>query len=70
MFNPDELKEKYGLTLIGADEDENNRPSSNHRTVPNVWVGGKQIGGDSDVTSAFDSGDLQKRLQAAGVQLK
>jgi glutaredoxin 3 len=32
------------------------------RTVPNVFVGGKHVGGNDDVQAAARSGELQKML--------
>jgi glutaredoxin 3 len=35
-------------------------------TVPNVFVGGKSIGGGDDTAAAHRSGSLRKALEAAG----
>jgi glutaredoxin 3 len=34
------------------------------RTVPNVFIGGKHMGGDSDLTQLFESGELLKMLKS------
>ena len=35
---------------------------SGQRTVPNVWVRGKHLGGSDDVVAAIQNGRLQKLL--------
>mmetsp|Transcript_6810 Transcript_6810/g.19929 ORF Transcript_6810/g.19929 Transcript_6810/m.19929 type:complete len:116 (-) Transcript_6810:162-509(-) len=32
------------------------------RTVPNVWINGKFLGGNDDTQAAYRSGDLQKSI--------
>jgi cysteine synthase A len=36
--------------------------------VPQVFVGGQFLGGCTETLEAFDSGDLQSRLEAADVE--
>ncbi|MEO0989496.1 MAG: glutaredoxin domain-containing protein, partial [Pseudomonadota bacterium] len=36
-------------------------------TIPQIFVGGDHIGGATETFDAFNSGDLQRRLTAAGV---
>ena len=36
---------------------------THQRTVPNVFVGGKHLGGNDDTQAAFRSGKLQEMLQ-------
>lgn len=36
------------------------------RTVPNVFIGGEHIGGDSDLQALQKSGELKSKLAAAG----
>ena len=36
-------------------------------TMPQVYVGGRLVGGCTDLFDAMRSGDLQRRLDAAGV---
>lgn len=33
------------------------------RTVPNIFIGGKHIGGNSDLTALYESGDLVKAIE-------
>ena len=40
---------------------------SNQRTVPNVFVAGKHVGGCDDTLAEIASGKLQERLKSAGV---
>ena len=40
---------------------------SGQRTVPNVFIGGKHIGGNSDVQALNSQGKLGQTLSAAGV---
>jgi glutaredoxin 3 len=61
------------ITLYG----ENGRRTQNflkeitgRRTVPNVFVGGKSIGGASETTIKYNNGQLTPMLTVAGVVLK
>uniref|UniRef100_A0A7S0QRJ5 Glutaredoxin domain-containing protein n=1 Tax=Pyramimonas obovata TaxID=1411642 RepID=A0A7S0QRJ5_9CHLO len=40
------------------------------RTVPNVFVGGKHLGGNDDTHSKHRTGELTKMLESAGVTTK
>jgi glutaredoxin 3 len=33
------------------------------RTVPNIFIGGKHVGGNSDLTALYESGDLVKAIE-------
>jgi glutaredoxin 3 len=33
------------------------------KTVPNVFIGGKHIGGDSDLSELYDSGSLMRLIE-------
>ena len=35
------------------------------RTVPNIWINGKHVGGCDDAFEAYSSGELQKKLDAS-----
>lgn len=35
------------------------------KTVPNVFIRGQHIGGDSDLSELFDSGSLQRLLEGS-----
>jgi cysteine synthase A len=37
-------------------------------TIPQIFIGGKHIGGATDTFEAFKSGDLQKRLAEVGIE--
>ncbi|HRP88048.1 MAG TPA: glutaredoxin domain-containing protein, partial [Gammaproteobacteria bacterium] len=39
-------------------------------TIPQVFIGGKLVGGCTDVFDAFKTGELQAQLAAAGVPLR
>lgn len=39
-----------------------------HKTVPNIWIGGEQIGGASDLEDLSDE-VLRAKLEAAGAKL-
>jgi glutaredoxin 3 len=43
---------------------------SKQRTVPNVFVNGKHVGGCDDTLAEIASGKLQERLKSAGVSFK
>jgi cysteine synthase A len=36
-------------------------------TIPQIFVGGEHVGGATDTFEAFKSGELQARLEKAGV---
>jgi glutaredoxin len=36
------------------------------RTVPNIFIGGEHIGGDSDLSEMYDSGSLMRLLEKFG----
>jgi glutaredoxin 3 len=36
---------------------------SGQRTVPNVFINGEHIGGNSDVQAAWSAGELQKKME-------
>ena len=38
------------------------------RKVPNIWIDGKQIGGNSHIQEAYKNGDLKTWLESAGIQ--
>ena len=40
---------------------------SGQRTVPNIYINGKHIGGNSDIQALHSKGELKTMLQAAGV---
>mmetsp|Transcript_40599 Transcript_40599/g.67999 ORF Transcript_40599/g.67999 Transcript_40599/m.67999 type:complete len:104 (-) Transcript_40599:679-990(-) len=42
---------------------------SGQRSVPNVFIGGKHVGGNDDTHTAHRNGELTKMLQAAGVNI-
>lgn len=48
------LKDEYGLILKGY-----------QRSVPNIWIGQKQIGGCEDFMKISDE-DVKEQLKAAG----
>lgn len=39
-----------------------------HKTVPNIWIGGEQIGGSSDLDKLSDD-QIRAKLEAAGAKL-
>ena len=38
------------------------------RKVPNIWIDGKQIGGNSHIQEAYKNGDLKTWVENAGIQ--
>ncbi|ODQ50854.1 glutaredoxin Grx1 [Saitoella complicata NRRL Y-17804] len=42
------------------------KEKTNQSTVPNVFIGGKQVGGSSDLDKLEQSGSLSKLLRQAG----
>ena len=47
----------------GGDIQDSLAELSGQRTVPNVFINGEHVGGNSDVQSAWGSGELQKKLE-------
>ena len=43
------------------------RETTGQPTIPQIFVGGEHIGGATETFDAFNSGDLQRKLAAAGV---
>ena len=43
---------------------------SGQRTVPNIFINGKHLGGNSDLCDALEDGELQELLDAAQVTYK
>lgn len=39
---------------------------TNQRTVPNIFIGGEHIGGNSDVQALMKKGELKSKLQKVG----
>jgi glutaredoxin 3 len=37
------------------------------RTVPNVFIGGQHVGGNSDLTALYESGELQKKIEKIAI---
>ena len=57
--------------IIELDEESDGADIQNYlfektgqRTVPNIFIGGKHIGGSSDLSSLEGSGELQKLIKA------
>lgn len=46
----------------GADLQDSLLSVTGQRTVPNVFIGGKHLGGCDDTFKAFESGELAKML--------
>jgi glutaredoxin 3 len=44
--------------------------TTGQRTVPNIFINGEHIGGDSDFTKLHESGDLQEMLAAMVAKTK
>lgn len=40
---------------------------TNQETVPNIFIGGRHIGGNSDLQDGLKNGSVQAKLRAAGV---
>lgn len=59
------------FVVVNIFDDENIRPSlvefSQWPTTPQLFVQGEFIGGSDIMLEMFESGDLQKKLQDAGV---
>ncbi|KAK4534416.1 hypothetical protein CDCA_CDCA01G0441 [Cyanidium caldarium] len=56
------------LDELGADGDAMQtalHQMTGQRTVPNVFIGGRHVGGCMETLEEYDSGTLQKRLQVA-----
>jgi len=66
-------KEGAKFTLIELDEVDNGNDIkgalaslTGRRTVPNVFIGGKSIGGGDDTVALAQSGELKGMLESAG----
>ena len=76
-----QLFEKLGVPYhsidLGADAWRDVRPQLRNRlrqrtgsgTVPQVFIGGRFIGGATETIAAYRNGSLQERLKAAGVNV-
>ena len=51
----------------GSDIQNALKDISGQRTVPNIYIGGQHVGGNSDLQALAQQGKLAERLQAAGV---
>jgi glutaredoxin 3 len=51
----------------GAQIQEALKDISGQRTVPNIYINGKHIGGCSELKACHTSGDLKTKLAEAGV---
>ncbi|OMJ93107.1 hypothetical protein SteCoe_4055 [Stentor coeruleus] len=40
---------------------------TNQETVPNIFIGGRHIGGNSELQDGLKNGSVQAKLRAAGV---
>ncbi|OMJ65426.1 hypothetical protein SteCoe_38251 [Stentor coeruleus] len=40
---------------------------TNQETVPNIFIGGKHVGGNSDLQDGLKNGSVQSKLREAGV---
>ncbi|ODQ77147.1 hypothetical protein BABINDRAFT_105485 [Babjeviella inositovora NRRL Y-12698] len=50
----------------GADLQEALQEITGQRTVPNIFIGGEHIGGNSDLDAIKSNGELEAKLKAAG----
>jgi len=41
---------------------------SKQRKVPNIWIDGKQMGGNSHIQEAYKNGELKTWIEDAGIQ--
>ncbi|MEV5358644.1 glutaredoxin [Streptomyces sp. NPDC052693] len=67
----DGLKAEY--CLLELDQEENGasiqdylESKTGQRTVPNIFIAAKHVGGNADLQAAHKSGELKSRLQASG----
>lgn len=64
----EELKKEFGTQPDPCpDQPDRERPRAQW-TVPNIWIGGKQIGGCSDLEDLSDK-EVRAKLEAAGAKL-
>ena len=73
LFKEGNVEVKYfELDLIddGADVQEALKEKTGQKTVPNVFIGGQHIGGNSDVQALHQKGELAQKLTAAGIDHK
>lgn len=57
--------EAFAVTQL---KDAGLKPKTEQRTVPNIWIGGEQIGGCDAFMKLADK-DVRARLEAAGAKL-
>ncbi len=57
----------YQVDGLGTDMRAALRERTGAPTIPQIFIGGKHVGGATDAFDAFNAGDLQKMLTAAGV---
>ncbi|KJZ77251.1 hypothetical protein HIM_03572 [Hirsutella minnesotensis 3608] len=67
----DGLKAEYTLLELDQETDGSAMQDAleeitGQRTVPNVFIAKKHIGGNSDIQALHKSGELKSKLQAAG----
>ncbi|KAJ1488818.1 glutaredoxin, partial [Baffinella frigidus] len=62
-FNADELDQMHD----GPQIQQELMKLTGQRTVPNVFINGKHLGGNDDLMAARNSGKLKTLLQGAGV---
>jgi glutaredoxin 3 len=69
-----EHDQSFTLDVVDLDTmEENDGPliqmelltKTGQKTVPNVFIRGQHIGGDSDLSELFDSGSLQRLLEGS-----
>lgn len=69
-----EHDQSFTLEVVDLDTmEENDGPliqmelltKTGQKTVPNVFIRGQHIGGDSDLSEMFDSGSLQRLLEGS-----
>ena len=47
---------------------EDLKAHSGQRTVPNIYIDGQHVGGNSDLQQGLEKGDIQDMLENAGVK--
>ncbi len=68
-----DILERLGkeFTVVNIFDDESIRPAlvsfSNWPTTPQLFVGGELVGGSDIMEEMLNSGDLQAKMEAAGV---
>ena len=64
------MQKKVTFSEIDVEEDEKSREEmiarSNRRTVPQIFIGDKHIGGCDDLIALDRSGELDRLIQGAG----